>query len=152
MLEQIKLLLENIKSDIIQDQVDKRIIASGGSAASLTVDAKETSGELSGSESFYYQWKGRGPGKPPPTNVILEWIESKRIQPDGISIESLAFLIARKIGNEGSDIYLRERPGLALDQIFESNLELFEKEIEEVYAQKLSKQIEDAFGGAYTVK
>jgi hypothetical protein len=45
---------------------------------------------------------GRKPGKRPPISVIEQWIKDKPIIPDGISTKSLAFLIAKKIGEEGS--------------------------------------------------
>ena len=44
---------------------------------------------------------GRRAGKRPPISAILQWIDDKRIVPTDISKTSLAFLIARKIGNEG---------------------------------------------------
>jgi hypothetical protein len=47
---------------------------------------------------------GRKPGKQPPTDPIQRWIQSKRIATD-ISSRSLAYLIARKIGKEGSLLY-----------------------------------------------
>lgn len=49
---------------------------------------------------------GRGPGKRPPTSPILEWIKSRGIKPVDISQENLAFLIARKIGLEGSLVFI----------------------------------------------
>lgn len=48
---------------------------------------------------------GRKPGKRPPIDVIEEWVKAKPVQPSGISTRSLAFLIARKIGEEGSLLY-----------------------------------------------
>jgi len=48
---------------------------------------------------------GRGPGKPPPTQPILKWIQERGINPTDISQKSLAYLIARKIGNEGSLVF-----------------------------------------------
>src|SRR5688572_21541366 len=147
MLEAIKLLLENVRSDIIQDQAAKRLTASGKSAASLEPVATETKGELLGDSSFYYQWKGRAPGKQPPSDIFVDWIRQKGIELDGISIESLAFLIARKIGREGTDIYKGKRQGLALDEIFTVNLDLFENEIQDVIQQQLSDEIAKAFGG-----
>lgn len=47
---------------------------------------------------------GRKPGKRPPIDVIEKWIRDKPIASD-ISPRSLAFLIARKIGEEGSLLY-----------------------------------------------
>lgn len=48
---------------------------------------------------------GRKPGKMPPVSNILTWIKQRGIQPEGISQKSLAFLIARRIGREGSLLY-----------------------------------------------
>ena len=47
---------------------------------------------------------GRKPGKRPPISVVEQWIKDKPIASD-ISTRSLAFLIARKIGEEGSLLY-----------------------------------------------
>lgn len=47
---------------------------------------------------------GRGPGKRPPVEDIMDWLEMKRIPlPTGMVKESFAFLIARKIGKEGTN-------------------------------------------------
>jgi hypothetical protein len=49
---------------------------------------------------------GRKPGKRPPIDVVEKWIVDKGIIPDGgISTRSLAFLIARKIGEDGTIIH-----------------------------------------------
>ena len=56
-------------------------------------------------------WKyveyGRGPGKQPPIDKIEEWVRVKPIIPDPINgkipdTRQLAYLIARKIGREGT--------------------------------------------------
>ena len=47
---------------------------------------------------------GRKPGKMPPISAIEEWVRNKPIASD-INPRSLAFLIARKIGEEGSLLY-----------------------------------------------
>ena len=55
---------------------------------------------------------GRRPGKQPPVKPLIDWIKFKRIPvPTGMSVESFAFLIARKIGREGTDP--RPRPFIA---------------------------------------
>jgi hypothetical protein len=57
---------------------------------------------------FYLQYGvyvelGRRPGdRPPPTKPILQWIEQRGITPDkGTSKRSLAYIIARSIGEKG---------------------------------------------------
>lgn len=58
---------------------------------------------------WYYVENGRGPGKFPPIDKILEWIRVKPVIPYSDNRgrlpteEQLAFLIARKIANEGTD-------------------------------------------------
>lgn len=48
---------------------------------------------------------GRGPGGFPPVKNILDWIQQRGINPEGITQKSLAFLIARRISREGSLLY-----------------------------------------------
>lgn len=48
---------------------------------------------------------GRGPGGFPPLDNIKLWLQQRGIQPAGISQDSLAFLIGRKIANQGTLVY-----------------------------------------------
>lgn len=58
---------------------------------------------------WYYVENGRGPGKFPPIDKILEWVRIKPIIPYSDSRgrlpteEQLAFLIARKIAEQGTE-------------------------------------------------
>lgn len=115
----ISTFLKNVIDDIIKDQAQKGIRASGDSANSLRAKSDTDSGQIYGSGYFRYQEQGRRPGAFPPLQSIQDWIVIKGIQPDGISIESLAFLIARKIAKNGTDIFEGKRPGLKLSEIVE---------------------------------
>lgn len=54
--------------------------------------------------NYVDQGIGRGPGKQPPVRDIMDWIQLKRIPvPTGLSIQSFAFAIARKIGKKGTN-------------------------------------------------
>lgn len=64
---------------------------------------------------IYYLQKGRKPGKRPPKSAIRQWIDDKGIDPQGISKDSLAFLIQRKIGEEGTTIYQQGGSDLVSD-------------------------------------
>lgn len=52
---------------------------------------------------WYYVENGRRPGLRPPLHKIIDWVERTGLaEGKDISVKSLAFLIARKIGNEGT--------------------------------------------------
>ena len=57
-------------------------------------------------EYWKYANYGRRPGKMPPVSAIEEWITRKRIVPESNTstpnVTSLAYVIARKIGKEGT--------------------------------------------------
>ncbi|WP_421752923.1 hypothetical protein [Croceimicrobium sp.] len=56
--------------------------------------------------SFFWTLEtGRGPGKMPPIDPILDWVQQRGIYSPDVSPASMAFLIARKIGREGSLLY-----------------------------------------------
>lgn len=88
---------------------------------------------------------GRGPGGMPPTEPILEWVRQRGITPEGISQKSLAFLIARKIGREGSLVYrLGGNTGIISEVQSEAwILENFIKPIQEYIVSDFEKQLAD---------
>jgi hypothetical protein len=73
----------------------------------VVVDGNEFEIELQLADYWYYVENGRGAGGFPPINKILEWIRVKPILPHPdkngkLPTENqLAFLIGRKIANEG---------------------------------------------------
>lgn len=75
---------------------------SGTMSASLGYRIEGLTLTIFSSEKYFTVLEtGRKPGKRPPLDVIEEWVKQKPIISD-ISTRSLAFLIARKIGEEGS--------------------------------------------------
>lgn len=130
--------LTNIRTDAVADLHAKNI--SQGDL-NMQVDADDKGGDLSGDAHWYFTVHGRRPGKQPPSNKILDWIQSRGISADGIKDSSLAFLIARKIGRVGTDIYLGKRPGMALEQIIKHNNEQFAGDLREKYLEEFRKAI-----------
>jgi hypothetical protein len=128
-LQIVEEALKEMIKDIREDQELKHILASGHSSESLKDQMHSDGGEILGSDYFYFQIHGRRPGKLPPIQPILDWIIAKGINPDGISKKSLAFLIARKIANEGTDIFQGARPALALSVIVEEHAAKVAQEI-----------------------
>lgn len=128
----IEAYLKNVSEGLKKDQRAKGIYSSGRSANSLRVQTSEKSGQLMGSNYFAQQTAGRAPGKFPPIESIIEWIKVKNIQKrDNISDRSLAFIIARKIAQKGTDIHEGKRPALDLKGISEKALPELMKSITE---------------------
>ena len=87
---------------------------------------------------------GRKPGKMPPTEPIFQWVQQRGINPSDISQESLAYLIARKIGREGTQVYqdytaTGKGTGIILDIV--GNREY----IQETVVKPISSKLADIF-------
>lgn len=111
----LKAEFELLRQELIakHDQLGMR--ATGKWASSLSFQFAENGAELL-QESYGEQLEsGRKPGKQPPSEEIEQWLIAKgiaaRVEGD-ISVSSLAYLIARKIGREGWD--RKEHGGTAL--------------------------------------
>ena len=103
-------------SQAIADQYKQNLEDSGRRATGQLISSVNTRVSVDGSvfeielqleDYYYYVENGRGPGKFPPPEKILEWIRVKPILPTPdingkLPTENqLAFLIGRKIANEG---------------------------------------------------
>jgi hypothetical protein len=129
--ESILAFLTAVKTDLIQDQDQKQMIASGKSAESLIVSGNAFGGNVSGSSYWKYQIFGRGPGKWPPLQDIIDYLVVKRSfgLEQAAEIRSLAFLIARKIGTKGTDIFMHRRQGISFQDIINKALEILKGQL-----------------------
>jgi len=91
---------EALKNEIITAYNDSGMNASGNWASTVMLELEDDSITLTADDYL----NGRGPGGQPPSDVIEAWIRDKGIanqMESELTVESLAFLIARKIGREG---------------------------------------------------
>lgn len=142
-LDLVEQTLGKIRTRIQEDQAAKRMVASGQSAASLEVKMEQDGGDLTGSSYFYWQIHGRGPGKQPPIQNIIDWIRSKAIALVDITEKGLAFLIARKIGREGTNIFQGKSPGLAVPLIIEEETTVLNRNLEEFLTETFQTAIQE---------
>ena len=102
--------------DAIADRYKTNLEASGRRATgnlitsvntTVTTDEQSFTIELQLEDWWKYVEEGRGPGRFPPVDKILEWLRVKPILPTPMANgklpteQQLAFLIGRKIANEG---------------------------------------------------
>ncbi len=80
------------------------------------IESTQIEGKLYGPDWFQYMIYGRGPGKQPPPDRMLSWVQNnpQLFSGSDISEKSLAFLIGRKIGREGTDIFQGKKKGVDL--------------------------------------
>lgn len=116
-----RVVSDRLVNDIKTKRVTKygAVNASGKLAESVRYDVTNNGETLRvyAEDYIYYLVHGRKNGKRPPKQAIREWIDAKGISPDGISKDSLAFLIARKIGEVGTTIYQQGGSDLVSDII-----------------------------------
>lgn len=124
-------------------------------ASSFRVEADAISGRLYAADYFKYLVTGRGPGKQPPPAKMLAFVEAN---PDilaearkvfkNISEKSLAYLIGRKIGREGTDIYQGKKPGIDLNGAIESSREDFLRQLAYYEALNVAGAIKETANAA----
>jgi hypothetical protein len=75
---------------------------------------------------------------------IRQWIDVKGIEPDGISKDSLAYLITRKIHREGTSIYQRnngESSGLLDDVLTDQTINELSQELMFAYVTDIKSEV-----------
>jgi hypothetical protein len=100
--------LELIKNELIQNYDAKGMRASGNFANSLKTNLTTNGAQLIGANYSKELEEGKQAGDLVSVNVIEKWIQDKNIQFSNITINSLAYLIVKKIKREG---WKRERFG-----------------------------------------
>lgn len=99
---------DSLMKDIVSKYKELGMEASGNFEREIENDVKETnsgfSAKILGADYSQQLELGRNGGKQPPSSIIEKWIIDKGVFAQAlqsISLSSLAFLIARKIGREG---------------------------------------------------
>lgn len=95
-----------LKDDIRNKRITKYgpVNASGALADSVRFELTDGVLRVYALDYSYYLEHGRKPGKMPPRAAIVKWIQDKGITPR-IPINSLAYLIQKKIGAKGTTIF-----------------------------------------------
>lgn len=104
-MELVSSELEALKQKVIENQKNSGQVASGRTIASMKVEVTEDRGVLWGRSPFGTLETGRKPGKVPAGfwKIIRQWMDDKGIQVQ--KPDSFAYLVARKIANEGTQLF-----------------------------------------------
>lgn len=97
--------LESLRQRIIENHIRAGQKASGKTISSLRVYVNDNQGTLFGRQAFGVLETGRKPGKVPKGfyQIIQQWVKDKGIQVE--NPKSFAYLVARKIAREGTELH-----------------------------------------------
>ena len=124
--------LESVKSDTDTYTSQKAEIVQNDSA----------SFSLLTSSHLFYAKNGRGPGKLPPLEAIMEFVKSKNILFDGMSKKSTAFMIQRSIGKNGTKNYKPNGTDPLVDAVMKYQ-NLFDKQLGDEMAISVNDKVFD---------
>lgn len=114
---------------------EKKLNDTKAARNSISFKTKGTTLRIEGKLRTIFLQDGRKAGKFPPINVIQGWVERKLNVPKEES-RGVAFVIARKIAQKGTDIFTDKAKGLQLELILDSMQTLLLAEIsKEVFFQ-----------------
>jgi hypothetical protein len=104
---------EAVVNDLRQSISFSGISASGNLEQSIRYELSETALTVFGASYAFAAEFGRGPTQKSGGDLraaIRRWIDDKGIIPDGITKDSLAFVITRSIHNKGTRLFDGSRP------------------------------------------
>lgn len=143
--------LEEIQKDLIKNYEKTKRKASGRWAKSLEPFSEEKNDVYRiGILGEEYTGALEKPGRKPTSKskrgrlwgVIRKWVDDKGIKPNGISKDSLAFLIARKIDREGIKVPNKyNKGGLVSDVVTKKRVDQLVDEIGLFYQAELKSSL-----------
>ena len=147
----MKDILEEIGNELIEEirkrLSDKGINNTGIASRSLNTKATDIKLEIKGLRYIGALDKGRRPGRFPPVDAIRDWVAQK-LGISGNENDSIAYLIGRKIANEGTSIYQDKSKGIELESIVDMGIKLIKKRVTAKLLIDIKAKIIDLSKGA----
>lgn len=99
---------------------------------------------------------GRGPGKNPPLNPILDWVKRKRLQFRStkgkfLSYISTAFIIQKSIAKKGTKNWVPGAPN-AIEEALKNGLKEYGKKLAEFHSKKTLEELQEIYREAFPEK
>lgn len=88
---------------------------------------------------------GRKPGKFPPAQPIRDWVRRK-LNVEESEVDGVAFVIARKIAREGTDIFTGKAKGLQIEMLIADINKELEEEVNTQIGLSITETVFEAFG------
>jgi hypothetical protein len=151
MLEMKDILLQflnEVSKEIKAEQTRQGRVASGKTAQSLEPEATDRIGILYGSISANVLETGRKPGRGPHSSIIRQWIEDKGLFSGESESKknSIAYLITRKIKEEGTQLYRQGgKSGVLSNIITERRINSFESLVLRRFGREVTEEVVTTF-------
>lgn len=116
----------------------------GGASAALSSKVVGNKLQIEGLLRTVVLASGRKPGKFPPIQPIRDWVRRK-LNVEESEIDGVAFVIARKIAREGTDIFTGRAKGLQIEMLISE----INKELEEEVSTQIGLSITDTVFEAF---
>lgn len=144
----IELFCKSVISEQKAIMSARKMDATGESRRLLEYEIRGNKGIILGPEHIVQMEEGRGPGKWPPLKDIEKWVIAKGIA-TGKAAKQMAFLVARKIGEEGTVLHrMRQKSGIISKTLNRQRIDTF---FRSEYVPKKQLQITNKLGKALEI-
>jgi len=147
-MKRVQATLEQYKDKIVTQLKDRLaeqgLVASGKLQNSIYGVVTETGINIFAEGYGTFVEEGRGPGKMPPRNKILEWVESRNLQsinPKYKRPKDIAWMIARSIAEKGTIQRFGYQGSKFIDFVSKNIMVSLTKDIEESYLKDINEQL-----------
>ena len=149
MAKKVRQILEEYKDKIVSQLKDRIIqrdlLASKDLLNSINAETTDRSIIVSAIDYATYVDEGRGPGKKPPVNKILEWVESKNLTSNNDKYKKhrdMAWAIANGIAKLGTIKRFDYQGGNFIDYVTDNIVASLTEELQEGYLEDLNDIID----------
>jgi len=147
-MKRVQATLEQYKDKIVEQLKDRLaqqgLVASGKLQNSIYGVVTQTGINIFAEDYGIFVEEGRGPGKMPPRNKILEWVESRNLQsinPKYKRPKDIAWMIARSISEKGTIERFGYQGSKFIDFVSKNIMVSLTKDIEESYLKDINEQL-----------
>lgn len=142
--EILKEFFEGLKEEIISNHIAAGQKATGKTIDSFQIEIEEASARLTARGNIDSLEKGTPKGVKVSRQSLVEWIEAKGIQTKNVN--SLAFLIQRKIMREGSRLFRDGgRKDIITSAITDDRVGVVEQQFADKYLNLVKTEVKQAF-------
>lgn len=143
----IETLTEEIRKEMIKNLEKHDISKDSNLSKSIKYEVEETPTGVTATRSMNFygsildQGKGRGPGKLPPVDSIMDYVKRKNIPiPSSMTLEQFSFAIAKGIAKNGTNPKPKPFINNSIEDVFK---EKGEQILSDAVLKEIMKEVQD---------